>query len=244
MKNKPEYRLQQTSHLNVEVFIQSLKSSDAHNCVNVDVWVSVYWTKLQTLQYGHNKGLKVGCDRVKQTPALQMDVDSNLWPSCYVTAACSWFPSSLSQRHSRMTNGGLVVCVCVCVCGASLVNRGGLFSSLYQRGELSSLLMRTTSPTSWNTLFLQLSVSLSSFSLLFPCSGFTVMLYSRGITQTVDGGRHLVNGTGKTNSPVKWKDSKTKHLWQCDVLLRWCHNVYKEWKKKYVLKLFCNYYFI
>lgn len=36
--------------------------------------------------------------------------------------------------------------LCVCVLVASLRNRGSLFSSLYQRSELSSLLMRTTSP--------------------------------------------------------------------------------------------------
>lgn len=54
-----------------------------------------------------------GCGYVTHTPAFKKDV--GLEPVTFLLLHnCSWFPSSLSQRHSRMTSGGLVSAVCVC----------------------------------------------------------------------------------------------------------------------------------
>ncbi len=56
------------------------------------------------------------------------------------------------------------------------------------------------------------------------------MLHSHGIRQMVDGGRHLVNSTGK-HSPMEWKENETPIG-------------YKELNKIYLINLFRDYYFM
>lgn len=93
---------------------------------------------------------------------------SNLWPSCYATAASSWFPSSLSQWHFRMTNGGLVAPVCAFISEQRrFVHQfGSQGRALITANEnnISSLLKHSVPPTLTLSLTLPVSPPRSTLS--------------------------------------------------------------------------------